>query len=387
MAKIKVLMIGGKRCGKTTVLAKIRRNFNNVLHHDINEGDDLFTLITPADQIAHLNAAEDCITKFFSGLDVDPYGKFIVNDNQTPELSSTKFSLKSLRGGLNSENIELEFTDIPGEWCVDKTEIVTSLIQESQAIIIAIDTPSLCEEEGFYANICNRIDNITEMLRTAIVNSGFLSEELSQKLILFVPLKCEKEIILTNGEVDPEGMKKINEKVKFFYRDLIQLLSQGDCSKKITMAILPISTIKEIRWIQYRGMIEGQETSIYTEQGVRKTFNYGDPERFLVSYYQFRPNLLEKALVKGPGSEFCEQPLIYILVYVMQYSLYQRTSTLTVRGKKWLEQVTAALKNSWKKISNVFINNNDLQSELTRLKVKKMKRTNGVEILQNPLNI
>ena len=387
MAKIKVLMIGGKRCGKTTVLAKIRRNFNDVLHHGVNEGNDLFTLVTPPDQIAHLNAAEDCIINYFSGPDVDPYSKFVINDNPTTQPSSTRFSLRSLGKGLNNERVEVEFTDIPGEWCNDNTEVVTNLIQESQAIIIAIDTPSLCEEEGFYAELCNRIRIIKEMMKTAIVDSGFLAEELSQKLILFVPLKCEKEIISSNGEVDTAGMLRINEKVKFFYRDLIGLLSQGSCRDKITMAILPISTIKEIRWIQYKGMVDGKEVSLYTEQGMRRVFDYGDNTKYLASYYQFRPNLLERALKYGPGSEFCEQPLVYILVYTMQYSLHQRNNNLTFEGKPFFKKISAALKNTWKGITNAFVNNDDLKEELTRLKVKKMKRSNGVEILQNPLNI
>lgn len=391
MAKIKVLMIGGKRCGKTTVLAKIRNNFNQILHHDYNEGNDLFTLITPPDKIAHLNAAEQSVINLFHSENINPYGKFIINDNLTKDISITQFRLSPLTKGFNREGIEIEFTDIPGEWCVEKIPVITSLIQEAQVLIIAIDTPSLCEEDGFYADLCNRGKNITDAIKNTIVDE-FISDSLAQKLILFVPLKCEKEIIKPDGTLNIEGMQTVNNKVKSYYKELIDYLSSGIYSSKITMAIMPISTIKEIRWIQFKRVKDGQETSIHTSDGRPITLDYAMDGNHLASYYQFRPNLLDNALIHGPGSELCEQPLIYTLVYTMQYSLYQRTTPVVATKKEGIfsnlfAQIIASLRNTWQAINNIFVNNDDLVNELSRLKTKKMRRSNGIEILQNPLNM
>lgn len=410
MAKIKVLMIGGKRCGKTTVLAKIRSNFNQVLHHDYDEGNDLFTLITPPDKIAHLNDAENSVIQLFHGNadeGINPYGKFIINDNVTKELSITQFKLSPLTKGINREGIEIEFTDIPGEWCgvikgnkdenSDKLDVVTNLVQESQVIIIAIDTPSLCEEDGFYAEFCNRGKNITDAIMNAVVGE-FINDPLAQKLILFVPLKCEKEIIKPDGTLDCVGMTNVNKKVKSYYKNLIDKLSHGVYSGKITMAIMPISTIKEIRWIQFKRVKQNKETDVWEEMSIHYpngcpiALDYAKDNDHLASYYQFRPNLLDNALIHGPGSELCEQPLIYILVYTMQYSLYQRATKVVATPQKGvfnnlLAKVAASLRNTWQKINNAFVNNNDLVNELSRLRYKKMRRSNGVEILQNPLNM
>ena len=382
MAKIKALMIGGRRCGKTTILANICKNANEVLHHAVDEGNDLFRLNKDEKSINKLNKALKLIDEMFSCL--SKFDEFPIDDNQTAEESTIELNLQPLNRG---EALTLSFTDIPGEFCVTETQKVTEYIRQSQIIIVAIDTPSMCEAEGHYFDICNKFTNIKNQFFDAF-NHEYMSESLTDKLVLLVPLKCEKYAISSKtGEVDVEGLKKVNSLVKVHYKELINFFQNDINEQKITLAILPIITISEVRWTDYYFLDEnGNRKTVYDE-------NTGKPysEEFmgkynLMSVFSFNSHLYDSAQKNGSVSYYCEQPLIYILTYAMK---------IVKVGKKPLNKsnfpLFGAIINTLRKwrddLQSLFSGNGSYEKEINRLSQRYMNRKNGFEILQNPLSI
>lgn len=112
--KYKIVMIGGRRCGKTTVLSKIKQHFNNVLQHESDdiEKDNLLRLLASTGEITKLNNAQECINNLFS--EHNAYDEFPIDENANEDSTTTTFDLKPLRG---RGSLSIEFKDIPGEWC------------------------------------------------------------------------------------------------------------------------------------------------------------------------------------------------------------------------------------------------------------------------------
>lgn len=387
-------MIGGRRCGKTTILSKIKQHFNEVLHHstDESEQNDLLKLLPPTEMITELNNAQDCINELFSKIGC--YDEFPIDENPSQNKTITTFSLNPLRG---NGSMSLEFTDIPGEWCsyiegfsaANHIEDVADLIRESNVIIMAIDTPSLFEEGGKYANYYNRIHDIKDIFSNAFSGDTFSKAE-SQKMILFVPMKCEKYIVSKDGKVNIQNQKDICKKVQLYYAEMIELF--GQYRDNVTMAILPIITIKEVEWARFFTLnrTTGEKGSIYDRKGQPQNFIYGksDPIQ-LNSYFRFKPELYDDVANGNKESQslYCEQPLVYSLVFLFKY--YSKYGiNMKLSGTLSKIPIIVSFFKALNNLFNIFAKNDVYEKESSRLQSKIMlKDKNGFQILQNPLNI
>ena len=408
-AKLNVLMVGGRRCGKTTVLSKIHQHFNDVL--DVPGGNRLLRLNTEPANIPYVTRAENIIKEIFTGHKYDE--DFIVEDyNPTNDISEISFNLQPTNG---RQALSICFRDIPGEWCngrsadgkdtitakgIDGNEctkspldFVVDYIKVSNVVIIAIDTPAMMEESGAFNNTVNRIGPITEAFRYIEDNGG--NENITDKLILFVPLKCEKYVVNRDG-INNAGMISVTERVKESYRDLIDFFkSTTTLSNNISAAILPIVTIKEVLWSKFSCYWNNNISSIYNDLGLPRTFeNHYDPHNFVFSYFSFRSQRLHQEIVDKirretnytngsvSGSEFCEQPLVYALVYSMNLYLYRQQNPATQRVSIF-GRIGRYLREIYESIADLFSQNTDFKSEAQRLSANKMKRGNGFEIIQD----
>lgn len=404
-AKLNVFMVGGRRCGKTTVLSRIYDHFNEVLRHDApGEMDLLVSSLNGAD-IPHITKANSAIDAIFTEHAYDE--DFIVEDyNPTQDISEISFILTPTRG---RQNLSVCFRDIPGEWCNGKSadgkdtvtakgingiectksplDFVVDYLKASNVAIIAIDTPAMMEEEGAFNNTVNRIGPITEAFKSIVDTGG--NENLSDKLILFVPLKCEKYVVNPDGSIDNDGMMTVAEKVQESYSDLIDFLKNTPpLNDSISAAILPIVTIKEVLWSKFGCLWEGQRSSIYNDLGRPRSFppQY-DSEKVLFSYFSFRNEkryleIIDTKSKTKAGSEFCEQPLVYALVYSMNLYLYRQQHPAK-QGGGFFEQMGRYLREIYESIADLFSENTDFKSEAQRLSSTKMKRGNGFEIIQD----
>ncbi len=381
MADINVFMMGGRRCGKTTTLALIKENFNQVLHHDVNEGNDLLYLTNDPGKVVSLADAIDALRHYFSD-DYDPFTEFVVDDNPNHDTTETVLRVSPVNGG---ESLNITFRDIPGEWFSEPEhdDQIKTWIQESQVLILAIDTPSLFAENGYYAEYYNRIMHISEHLKGAL-NGEFMNSPLSDKLLLFVPLKGEMKMIDRDGKPDVEGMKEITQKVKDYYASLINHFQRGVYREKMTMAVLPVSTIPEMRWKRFGCIIDGQQASIFKENGQPRYFDlHYDANNHPYSVYIFRsPELFNRAVRDGSTPFYCEQPLIYTLCYMLRLAMLNKT-----RKPSFWDKILRKLIIILPPIFKVFYDNKAFDEELNRLHTNKMRRQNGFEIIQNPLGI
>ena len=391
-ATLKIMMIGGRRCGKTTILSKIKQHFNEVLHHGSDDAvkNDLLSLIPPTGEITKLNNAQDCINDLFSSVE-NCYQEFAIDENASNDKTVTTFKLNPLKG---NGSMLLEFTDIPGEWCSyiegysekNHMEDVKKLIINSNVIIIAIDTPSLFELDGIHADYYNRINDINELFRDAFAGETFTKQE-SQKMILFVPLKCEKYIVKDNGNIDVEQQNLVCTKVERYYRSMIGNFESYP--NNITMAILPIVTIKEVEWARYFSLNKntGEIGVIYNNNGLPKKFVYGNPI-MLCSKFRFKPDLYDDVADGNKESQslYCEQPLVYSLVFLFKYYLKYSNRPFWARIP-FLGEILDFFRNLLNLIG-LFKQNSAYEFEAERLRRKIMLRErNGFRILQNPLNI
>ena len=183
---------------------------------------------------------------------------------------------------------------------------------------------------------------------------------------------------------------EICAKVEEKYADMIEQFRYYP--NNVTMAILPIITIKEVEWDSFYTLnrTTGETGSIYGKDGQPQNFIYGKSDPIQVnSYFRFKPELYVDIADGNKESQslYCEQPLVYSLVFLFKYySKYGTNTTLldTLSKIPIIGSFFKALNN----LFNIFTDNKVYEQESKRLQSKIMlKGKSGFQILQNPLNI
>ncbi|MBR4382816.1 MAG: hypothetical protein IKP64_04590 [Selenomonadaceae bacterium] len=339
--QVNVMMFGGRRCGKTSVLAAMQSCFKKAFKSSnltITTADDdtMFTL-------------EEKNREFAAYFSRGGKRTFTPDNNPTSEISEYQFKIGL--GNKRTDNIVVNFIDYPGESLADREKIkeLQPIMARSHVIIVAIDSPHLMEETptdaddsiGEYndrRNYCYRIGDW--------VIKFFSGETDFSRMILFVPLKCEK--YYHAGE-----MNVLNKKVHVAYQDALDFF--GKNGRAYEVAITPILTLG--------GADKGVEFSRFErddEGYIKEDPKFGTPQKAI---YQFTKRM------NGPEPLHCEQPMVYVLAYVLKV-LLQRESGLW----DWLKQVFAR-----------FASKEDFLRELDNIQANMKISGNGYEIVQNPL--
>lgn len=277
---LNVMMVGGRRCGKTSVLASMQRCFED----EVSQGTNL-TLNTS--DMETLNIIEEKRVEMATYFANRGKKSFVPDSNPTLELTSYGFDL-GLRGKKGNQ-LCINFIDYPGEWLsANATKFETDRLDEcmktSHIMIVAIDTPHMMEEDGQYGELSNRYYRTTEMIK----KSGFADGE---NLVLFVPLKCER--YYNEGKMD-----LVQSKVCEVYKNLIQHIQT---SGKCIAAITPILTLGGAAFSRFERSEDGD---IIIREGA------GIPDRAI---YYFPDDK-----VAQPNPKYCEQPLFYTLAYALR---------------------------------------------------------------------
>lgn len=282
-----IIMLGGRRCGKSSVLASMLKCYKETV-------SDSKLKIEP------LAGTEQLLDRKLNNLKNDLFShtseSFTVDEKPTQEINSFSFQLSTT--GV-SENMILRFIDVPGERFnsnglddeADKE--IDKIISESNVIIIAIDSVHLMEENGRFSRAYNKFDVITEWIKS----SDFAASDY-EKLVLFVPLKCET--YYHSGRMD-----ELNQKVKSEYADLFGFFSCSNLVNKFTVAITPILTVGNVIFDKF-GKDENGKIILKTERG-------SEYLRPIYTYYKYtKPN----ATVEP---KYCEQPFLYIMGFVLKF--------------------------------------------------------------------
>ncbi len=230
----KILMMGGRRAGKSTILSSIltqlRQNTPGTICTIIDKTDYTQTIETSTgtQPLPTLDIKQNEIRQYINKCDLNR--EFLVD--MGPTYGKASYTLEVSADGTS---VDLEFIDVPGEWMranVSEHAQLSKLVEESDVFVIAIDTPFLMNTEddnGLCVNrVYNRINEITQAMTKMKINS---STDLKQ--IILCPIKCEKW--LRNGDAD-----QVVSKVIHTYRDLI---NRWVSFPEVTIQIMPIQTV------------------------------------------------------------------------------------------------------------------------------------------------
>lgn len=235
MAEIKVLMMGGRRCGKTSVLAAIDDCCSNALL----KVKDLE--IVCAEGGSALSTKQNELTYYFTPEHRRRFPnefKADYNPSQDSPTYTYKVDLCTRKTGFDLEFKDIRGEDLNKELHPEMVPVLQQLFKESQIVIIAIDTPKLIEgaddllgdNVGGQHIIHNRVDEITDFFKDAFTENNH------NKLVVFVPLKCEKYYY--NNEMD-----KVRAYVKKGYPKLFEFLGSPNVRQRCAVAIAPILTL------------------------------------------------------------------------------------------------------------------------------------------------
>lgn len=320
MQQINVLMLGGKRCGKTTVLSSMMGEIDKAL-----AGTSLRLAVGDRTREELIQARESIKSKMEDFR--KPLTRVEVDDNPTSAMKTYSFRLT-----VDGKRIPFQIHDIPGEWLTDgHQEVIKKLIADSQVIMIAIDTPYLFSKMtekgyGIYHEEYNKPLEIANFFKNSLS-----VDNIQNRMILFVPIKCERYYHLTNTpqlNVSKRNyMQELVNAVSYGYRDLLMYLrSTMELVNNCTLAVTPILSAGGIDFVRFR-----------TDNETGK----------IVSLYQ-KPEFLPES-EQGYNPKFCEQPIIYMLVYILVQALEQSRTQAPFWGAK-PAQLQAAVETLRKKM-------------------------------------
>lgn len=243
----KVLMMGGRRAGKSTILASI-------LHLLKNAPGDLCTIADLTDYTQSIIGKDgheyplptlDEKSREVVGYlrDMSEKSSFLVD--LTPNHVNATYTLRvnttyTQEGRTRQTNIELKFVDVPGEWMrkgVSGHEQLVNEVRQSDVIVIAIDTPYLMQDDVEVNEVYNRIPEISDTLEYLKVEN-----EADWKQIIFCPVKCEKWA--KDGSI-----AQVTAKVKDVYKGLINRWVQFP---NVQIWIMPIQTVGSLSFDNHR---------------------------------------------------------------------------------------------------------------------------------------
>lgn len=224
---LKVLMLGGRGCGKSSVLAGMydqlrhgaTKDFLTAL--DVTEYGKGFPLNESVFVSKQLELREALTRQL--------YTSFILDTN--PSHCIWTYTLRMfIRGGFN-KYFDVDFIDVPGSMLRNFhyfSNELKGILSQSDVIIVAIDTPYLMEASE---NV-NRAVNCIDMVHFYLADID--SEK--EKMVMFVPVKCEKW-------VKENRISEVVERVKKDYFTSIMMLS---AFPRMSVCVLPVETAGNI---------------------------------------------------------------------------------------------------------------------------------------------
>lgn len=277
------LMVAPRRCGKTTLMGAIISEFNRVM------GEDFAIESVSADKMEKITARQRALQQFsnapifYSGIEASDsleIYEFLIYHRKHPR------------------NVFLyRFVDVPGEWVRVYPSAMRTLIEGSDVLYMTINAPAMLEEEGKYCQEINAPQNILE-LTDVLCNAKVASAR--KRLMLFVPVKCEKYYWDAHEGRNENMLAPIADGVESLFRPLLDKIRSIEAVRNsLTIGITPILTVGGVKFSQFRHIMH------QTEQGSVRVLSE--------EYVRLNGYINDK---DGYSPRLCEQPLLYTLRFV-----------------------------------------------------------------------
>ena len=388
---LKILMMGGRRCGKTSALASLfEQMVNGPVKNYFTVSDQTILETKDGETQDSLNGKFLELTQMLG----KPHTKTFLVD-KGPTNNFWNYSLKLQIPGTDRAMF-MEFRDSAGEFFEAggaHSKETNDYVSECDVFVIIVDTPYLmgCNEEES-KELCteainlgtNRINDIHGFLTNINDNDGQ-----DAKMVVFVPLKCEKWV--KDGRID-----EVTARIKTVYEKTIKALS---AYKKMTVGIIPIETAGKILFSEFKdaytitGKIGGtkrcckiSETIVRLEDGTPKKIKESDiineDDKAVISgtslmrpyaWYNINPNDPSYA------PKNCEQLPLHILHFM--FGKYKEIETKKEKGG-----FLSFLKGLWDRICAVFgkIKIDELDKILTKMRTDGIIKNSGdgIEYIQ-----
>ena len=351
---INVMMFGGRRCGKTSVIVAMKKCFENIYG-----SDDIIISLPEQDKSAVIS---DKYTEIESYFNKQTQG--IVFDSATA--STVELSEYKLRVSLKNKStggIILSLCDYPGEWLdsghTEKQQLLANRLKKCRIILIAVDTVFLMEKPSSYNSdsigIYNENRNYSRKVADMVKESFKVCGDEEPKMVMIVPLKCEK--YYNRGQ-----MQLVNEKIHAAYKPLFDFLG-GSNKNKYEVVIAPILTLGA-NTAEFARFERNENAEIIL-----------DPDLKIPAKTKY--NFININCVYSP--QYCEQPLLYSLSYLIDW--IEKLKRAEKAKAPWYKKLYLAIIEYFGNIASA--------EDFLRVKGKiigKLKtKGDGYEIVQDPL--
>lgn len=353
---LKVLMMGGPRSGKTSALAGLVDTMINgevknlITVKDVTQGDAVMQKL--AQKVENLKQTL-----------ISSLGKtIIVDDSKTASYQNYTIEF-AIPGTSNKLNVV--FTDANGEFFESgrQHEVeIRQMVKDYDVFVVAIDTPSLMEA----VNPDNTLMN--EPVNKAVNNVNDIHNFITYlddkdgadaKMVIFVPLKCEKWAHEGN-------LEQVSDRVKQVYATPIKALEQ---KKNVEIDILPIQTVGNIVFSEhlkaYLCLSEGDmpqrcsvlngKTHVRFADGRERPIDKGT-DKFVLDPQSpvkegssiMRPNSWFKVIKNEYAPHNCDQLAFYILQFILSKYLFikeveEKKKKEAAKGRSWIRVVITAV--------------------------------------------
>lgn len=228
MPQLNILVMGGHGSGKTSLAAALDRVFAEEPQHICKN------LVLCRGKGEKQPLAYGC-----AQLDVQTYASAAANKPFTMKVQSPGVTNRTTyETALKKKKLDftLNLTDSGlGLELEKERQDLYEQVRQSHVIIIAVDTPRLMEElanpDPQKDRKYNAIRDVTHIVKKALENNG------DRRMVIFVPMKCEKYY-------HERRMKELNQAIKKGYGKLIEFLTGEEGVRDMTTsAIVPVMTL------------------------------------------------------------------------------------------------------------------------------------------------
>lgn len=340
---LKVLMMGGQRVGKTSMLAGLIETMTKGKVKELLE----------VQNVTSQEEANRKISKSIKSLEdhlITSYGKtFLIDDNKTSAFDDYTLEFRI----PNTDSVmTIVFTDANGEF-YDMGRLHDEEIREKirtyDVFVIATDTPNLMEAVNPNNKLCNEaINNSYNHVNDIYTFMSELDDKdgADAKLIIFVPLKCEKWI--KDGKV--EDVKK---RILEVYEPTLHALSKY---VNVEIDVIPVQTVGNIIFQEQskamvcvtkdgsrRCAIVNNKSDVRFEDGTTEPINI-ERQKFIVDANAviregstlIRANSWFTTVGKEYAPQNCDQLAFYILKFYLAKVLFaKKVEDLQRKKKRW----------------------------------------------------